>query len=102
MSSQYSMTTRQPREIPPARRQAHTSSLSSRHSVGNSCHVVAAGTTAVGRASTPFTLTWWLICPPSSALDGAGTGRPYGYGGEYSKIIEHMPKIDRCPGAYAG
>jgi hypothetical protein len=46
-SSQYSMITRQPREIPPAWRHAHTSSLSSRHSIGNSCHVVIASTTAV-------------------------------------------------------
>ena len=51
------MTLRQPRSIPPARRHAHTSSSSAGHSAGNSCQVVVAATTAVGRAtaSTPVT-----------------------------------------------
>ena len=51
------MTLRQPRWIPPARRHAHTSPSSSDHNAGNFCHVVVAGTTAVGRPATTASLT---------------------------------------------
>ena len=56
-SSRYSMTLRQPRSMPPARRHAQTSSSSCRHSVGNSSQVVVAATTAVGRGCTSSTVT---------------------------------------------
>ena len=52
------MMFRQPEWIPPARRQAHTWSSNSFHSPGNSGQVVAAATTAVGRASASVTVTW--------------------------------------------
>ena len=52
------MMFRQPRLMPPARRQAHTSSSSCDHSAGNSGQVVAAAATAVGRAVTSVTVTW--------------------------------------------
>lgn len=49
------MTFGQPPVMPWLRRQTHTSSSSCFHSVGNSDDVVAAATTAVGRASTVVT-----------------------------------------------
>src|SRR5215212_583431 len=55
------MTLRQPRVTPPARRHAHTSPSSCPHNAGNSCHVVVAATTAVGRAATPLTVTSYVI-----------------------------------------
>jgi hypothetical protein len=48
--------------MPFARRQAHTSSSSVVHSDGNSGQLVAAATTAVGRAGIPVTVTG---CPVS-------------------------------------
>ena len=47
--------------MPHERRQAHTSSSSCLHIFGNSCHVVVAGTTAVGRATTSTMVTSWSI-----------------------------------------
>jgi len=56
------MMFRQPRSIPAVRRQAHTSSSSVFHSDGNSGQLVAAATTAVGRAATSVIVTG---CPVS-------------------------------------
>src|SRR2546429_1415537 len=66
------MTLGQPWSTPPARRQAHTSSSSSFHRAGNCAQVVVAGTTAVGRAATNWTVTSWLIAVPSGRLIGGG------------------------------
>ena len=51
------MMLRQPRSIPAAHRQPHTSPSNCPHTVGNSGHVVVAATTAVGRDSASAGLT---------------------------------------------